>query len=183
MTTLTNRRAPSLAVLVVLLACLDVQAQEPAMKQMSLLDGKVSLLMPSQLTPMSTERLIEKYPNANRPSVVYTNPRASVNVALDHTAHRLPVGQLAAAHESVRTTFKNLYPSAEWFRSEMRKINGRAFFLIELRTPAIDTEVRNIIVGTSVDDRLLMISFNVTKALEKEWLPTGNKVIESIAVN
>ena len=77
---------------------------------------------------------------------------------------------------------KNLYPSAEWFRSEIRTINGRQFFLLDLRTPAIDTEVRNILLGTSLDDRFLLMSFNVTKELEKEWLPTGNKIVESITV-
>ena len=89
---------------------------------------------------------------------------------------------LDAAHKSVNATFKNLYPSAQWFRSEVRPINGRQFFLMELRTPAIDTEVRNLIVGTSLDDRLLMITFNVTKALEADWMPIGNKIIESIAI-
>jgi hypothetical protein len=80
------------------------------------------------------------------------------------------------------TTFKKLHPSAEWFRSEVAKINGREFLVLELRTPAIDTEVRNIILGTSVDERLLMISFNVTKELEKEWLPAGRKIVESIKI-
>jgi hypothetical protein len=171
-----------LAVLAVLVVGLEVSGQEPILTQKSALGGRVSLLVPGDFALMAEELLRKKYPNTNRPSVVYTNATASINIALDHTVHPLPADQLAAAHESVRTSFKNLYPSAEWFRSEIRKINGRAFFLVELRTPAIDTEVRNIIVGTSLDDRLLMVSFNVTKALEKQWVPIGNRIIESIAV-
>jgi hypothetical protein len=180
--TTLNRRKASAAVIVAILACLHAQAQEPALERKSLLGGKVSLLVPSEFKPLSAEMLIKKYPNANRPGVVYSNERISINIALDHTVHHLPADKLGAALESIRTTFKNQYPSAEWFRSEIRPINGRTFLLVEVRTPSADVEVRNIIVGTSLDDRLLMISFNVVKTLEKEWLPIGNRIIESITV-
>jgi hypothetical protein len=170
------------AVLAILLACVHVDAQEAALERKAVLGGKVSVLVPHDFMPMSQEMLNVKYPSSNRPSLVYTNPRASINIALDHKAMSLPADQLAAAHQSVASAMKNLYPSAQWFRNEIRTINGRQFFLVDLRTPAIDTEVRNIILGTSLDDRLLLISFNVTRALEKDWMPTGYKIVESIVV-
>ena len=157
-------------------------AQAPALHTRSVLGGRVTLLIPRGFEPMSTELLVRKYPSANRPNLVYSNSATTINVALEHTAHHLPATQLAAAHQSIRSTFQQMYPSAEWFRSEIRAINGRQFFLLDLRTPAADTAIRNILVGTSLDDRLLMISFNVTRALEPEWLPSGNRIIESIAV-
>jgi len=94
----------------------------------------------------------------------------------------MAANQLAAAHASMEGSFKKLYPSAEWFRSEVRTINGREFFVMELRTPAIDSEIRNIMLGTSLEDRLLLISFNVTKELESGWLPMANRIIESVQV-
>jgi len=170
------------AVLAILLAGVQLSAQETALERKVVLGGRVSVLLPHDFLPMSQEMLNVKYPSSNRPSLVYTNPRASINIALDHKALSLPADQLAAAHKSVTSTMKNLYPSAQWFRDEIRNINGRPFFMIDLRTPAVDTEVRNIMLGTSLDDRLLLISFNVTKALEKEWMPTGYRIVESIVV-
>jgi hypothetical protein len=169
---------------VLLVACSTgaVSAQQPVLERKTLLGGKVSLLMPREFTPMSEELMRRKYPSSYRPGLVYTNAGTTINVALDHTVHALPANQLSAAYESMRTAMKNAHPTAAWFRQEIRRINGREFFLMEMRTPAIDTEIRNIMVGTSLDDRLLMITFNVTKALETQWLPTGNKIIESIAV-
>ena len=158
------------------------QAQAPTLQRLAILGGRISLLMPADFKPLSEEMLKRKYPNANRPSVAYSNAATTINVAFDHTAQSLPANQLDAAHQAVNSAFKNLYPSAQWFRSEIRPINGRQFFLMELRTPAIDTEVRNLIVGTSLDNRLLLITFNVTKALEADWMPIGNKIIESIAI-
>lgn len=54
------------------------------------------------------------------------------------------------------------------------------FILFDFRTPAIDTEVRNIMLATSLQGRLLLISFNCTKELEGKWLPIGYQIVESI---
>jgi hypothetical protein len=55
--------------------------------------------------------------------------------------------------------------------------------LLELRTPAVDTKIRNIMIATSLDDRMFMVSFNVVQKLEKEWLATANKIIQSVKIN
>jgi hypothetical protein len=172
----------AIAGICLLLAIDAVRAQAPVFDTKSLLKGRVSLLIPRGFEPMSAELLVRKYPSANRPNLVYSNAATTINVALEHTIHRVPPAELAAVHQAMRSTLGNVYPSAEWFRSEIRVINGRQFFLLDVRTPAVDTVVRNLMVGTSLDDRLLMVSFNVTKALEGEWLAAGNRIIESITV-
>lgn len=182
MTSRTLRISRAVAVLVIAFGPNGISAQQPVLERKALLGGKVSLLMPSDFTPMSEELMRRKYPSSYRPGLVYTNAATTINVALEHTVHVVAANQLASAFEAMRGAMKNMHPSAVWFRNEIRQINGREFFLMEMRTPAIDTEVRNIIVGTSLDDRLLMVTFNVTKSLEAQWLPTGNKIIESIAV-
>jgi hypothetical protein len=178
---LRSIRAWSAVGVVLLVLSLTVRAQAP-LERKTALDGKVSLLVPTDFTVMSEELLQRKYPTANRPSLVYTNAKTTINIALDHKALRLAEDQLGAALESVKSTFKSSYPTAVWFRSEIKPINGRQFFLVDVRTPAIDTEVRNILAGTSFEGRLLIVSFNATKALEAEWLPVGNKIIESITL-
>ena len=65
------------------------------------------------------------------------------------------------------------YPSARWFETGIVNVDGRDWLKLNVRTPAIDTEVRNILMGTSCDGRLLLVSVNMTKGLEDEWLETG----------
>ena len=67
-------------------------------------------------------------------------------------------------------------------RSEVTSLNGRQFILLELRTPALDTEIRNLMLATSVDERLLLITVNMTKELEGEWLEVANRMIRSVVV-
>ena len=78
--------------------------------------------------------------------------------------------------------FRKLHPSATWFNSDIIEINGRHWLTLDLRTPAIDTKVRNILAGTSVDGHLLLVSFNVTEELEEEWLAPGKAIIQSLHI-
>ncbi len=74
---------------------------------------------------------------------------SSVHLALNHTANPLQSDQLAEVHQAMETMFKRLYRSAIWFQRGLTTINGRAFFLLDLRRPALDTEIRNRMMGAS----------------------------------
>ncbi len=76
--------------------------------------------------------------------------------------------------------FKNRYPSATWFRDEVSTLNGQEFIIMELITPAIDTQIHNIIYGTSIDNRLLFVAFNTTVEQSEQWLPIGKQIMASI---
>ena len=154
----------------------------PALAERSLLGGKLSLLVPESFTQMSDEMLRLKYPYERRPTIVLSNPEGSVNVAVNHTQDALQPSQLREAHAAVEQGFRNLYPSAQWNRSEIVSLKGREFFVLDLRTPAIDTEIRNIMLGTSYDSRLLFITFNCTRELEPEWGDVGQRIVESASL-
>jgi hypothetical protein len=174
----------AIAVTLSMLLSVHVTPQEArhTLERRSLLGGRVSALVPVEFTQMSAEMIQKKYPSANRPNLVFTNAQTTVNVALEHTSHPLGVNDLPKAQESIRSTFKSSYPSAKWFRDEIKSINGRSFFVIDIRTPAVDTQVRNIMAGTSLDDRLFIASVNMTMALEAEWLSVANQIVESITI-
>jgi hypothetical protein len=172
----------AIALLVTALAGHVLHAAEPALQRRSLLGGRVSILMPADFTPMSAGMVAVKYPVGSPPSHVYTNADSSVNLTLNHTPLPVKLDELGMVLESLMTHFKTTYPAAAWFRSEMRTIQGRPFALVELRTTLGVAVRRNIIVATSLDDRLLMITFNVDTTIEAQWLAAGNRIIESIGV-
>jgi hypothetical protein len=182
MKTLPKARIAVAATLAAVLASHVLDAAEPALQRQSLLGGRVSLLMPTGFTQMSAEMVAAKYPIGSPPGHVYTNADSSVNLTLNHTPVPVTLDELEMVLESLKTHFKTTYPAAAWFRSEMRTIQGRPFALVELRTTLGVAVRRNIIVATSLDDRLLMITFNVDTTIEAQWLAAGNRIIESIVV-
>ncbi len=183
----TQALEPMRAFLVLLLSLtcsLPAWAQSSqALAPKTLLGGTVEVLVPVGFAPMGEELLRVKYPRAQRPTLVYSDPSGAVNLALNHTANPLQPSQLAEVHQAMEATFKRMYPSAAWFQSGLVTIYGRRFFLLDFRTPALDTDVRNMMMGTAVQGRLLLVSFNVTKEREAHWLTAAKKILYSIKIN
>jgi hypothetical protein len=179
-----QRRFFGLAVLTSVLLTVQPRAQSAEIKltERALLDGAVTLLIPETFDLMSEELLRLKYPSERRPTVVFSNDRGSVNLATSLTDNPVRPEQIADLHKVMESTFRNLYPSATWYRSEVITQDGRRYFLLDLLTPAIDTQIRNIMIGTSFRGRLLLFSFNVTRGLEKSWLEAGQRMLSSVRV-
>ncbi|KLV05494.1 hypothetical protein ABT56_10990 [Photobacterium aquae] len=148
----------------------------------NVLNGRVSLLIPQQFTQMPDDILEIKYPSSRRPTEVLSDDSGSISLAFNHTNTVMESSDIPEFHHAISKMFHNLYPSAKWFRDEIIERNGRIFIVLELITPAMDTEIHNIMYGTSVDGRLLFIAFNTTIEQSKKWLPIGRKVMESLTI-
>ena len=147
------------------------------------LAGKISLLAPSRFEPMAQELINIKYPSSRRPTEVLSDTTGGVTLAFNHTATPMQPSQVKEAHTSISRVIHNMYPSAKWLRDEVINQNGTTFMVMELVTPAIDTEIHNIMYGTSVDGRFLLAAFNTTTQQSKEWLPIGEKITSSLSVH
>lgn len=170
----------------IVLACLLLvggsvpQAEPVLLETRSLLDGKLQMLIPTHFGPMSEELIRVKYPNERRPTSVLSNERGTVNIAVSYTTSAMSLEELDEAHRALERMFRNSYPSATWYRSERTALNGQECFILELLTPAIDTEIHNTIIVFSLESRMLIIAINLTKELVDKWLPLTQKMIESI---
>ena len=169
--------------LLAVLSCSAVQAQTPvSLEERTVLGGQVSLLVPKSFKPMSEASLELKYPAEQRPTEVLSNEQGSVNLAFNYTQDALKPNEVAEAYPTIDELFRNLYPSARWNRSEVVSRGGRDYFVMDLWTPAVDTEIRNVIIGTSAEGRFLLATFNVTRELEGAWGNVGEKIMSSLRV-
>lgn len=145
----------------------------------SILSDKISLLIPTTFSIMSEDMAKIKYPNERRPSIIYTNDSASVNIAFNYTQNQASNENLQAIMDSLKESFDNLYPSAQWYTSEVKTINDKDIGVLELITPAIDTEIYNLMWFTDIDGKLLIATFNCTKEQMDEWKPVGETILSS----
>lgn len=157
-------------------------AQADELIKRTALNDKVSLITPKSFGPMPQNILELKYPSSRRPTEVLSDSTGGVSLAFNHTRNPMSPYQIEKARASMSKMFHNMYPSAKWLRDKTINVNGRMFMVFELITPAMDTQIHNIMYGTSVDNRLLLISFNTTVEQSKLWLPIGKKIMESISI-
>lgn len=175
------RQVMALVVLAVMVASGPLHSEEVKLAPRSVLDGKVVLLVPASFEIMSEEMRRLKYPSERRPPIVFTNYEGSVNVSIKPTEHRMVEATTESMRFALVRGYKANYPSSEIF-SEPIVLGGRLGFFIDFWVTAQDTDIRIWIVGISVEDRLVMISFNVTRKLEPEWMGVAEKIMASIDI-
>ena len=149
----------------------------------SILNDQVEILLPKDFEIMSEEMLNIKYPSNRRPTLVFTDSTAGVNVAFNHTTSKADQQQIDAYKENFVSTFKNLYPSAVWKGSGVKEINGKKVGYLELITPAIDTKIYNLMFFTDLDGRLLLCTFNCVETKQAEWAVSAQQIMNSLKIN
>ncbi|QNR25144.1 hypothetical protein [Croceimicrobium hydrocarbonivorans] len=175
-------RIKTIALAILTIAITSAFTSTVVLETKSLLNGKVEIKMPKDFEIMSDELMKLKYPSDRRPTLVYSNESGEINVALNHTQNQASQELIPAYKDNFVKTFKNLYPTAKWKDSGLKTINGRKVGYIELVTPAMDTEIYNLIFFTDQGGKLLLCTFNCTKKSIEEWTPTAKQIMNSLKV-
>jgi hypothetical protein len=131
---------------------------------------------------MSEEMAKLKYPSERRPTLIYTNDEASVNVAFNQTITRITDNKINDFKQAVSKSFENLYPSAKWIKNNVIKINNKNVGVLELITPALDGKVYNLTFFMEIDGKVLLSSFNCTEKQMEEWQPIAHEIMQSIKI-
>lgn len=146
----------------------------------SVMNGKLSVLLPSGFTLMDLEMLKTKYQIEHRPTEVYTNEEGTINIAFNHTQDKCSFDELANYKEVFERQFNQ--SSIEFLKSELKQINGADFIVMEFITPAVDSRIYNLMFATSLENRLMIGAFNCTINHLEEWKPLSGEIINSIKV-
>ena len=118
-----------------------------------------------------------KYPNGNAPSLVYTNDKTTINVALVMNDVTMKNNQIEEYVKTMESTYKNYSKDVKlnfWER------NNHKIGEMEFTTQGSDTEIYNHIITFSVNDKLRLVNFNCTKEQMSEWQEVGKFIMESI---
>ena len=144
--------------------------------QYEMFDG-FKIKIPSEFKIMSDEILNVKYPNGNAPSLVYTNDKTTINVALVMNDVAIKNSQIEEYVKTMESTYKNYSKDVKlnfWERNN-HKIGEMKF-----TTQGSDTEIYNHIITFSVNDKLRLVNFNCTKEQMNEWQKVSKFIMDSI---
>ena len=144
--------------------------------KVNVLKDKVSIFLPHDFGLMSEKVLKLKYPSPNRPKIVYSNEKGSINFAFNHTTSNASFAQLPLYKDYLVKTFEKTYPTAKWLKKEMTEVNGVTFGVMEFISPAADTKIYNLMYFTSVSGKLLICSFNCMLKQMPKWRKHAKKM-------
>ena len=144
--------------------------------QYEMFDG-FKIKIPSEFKIMSDEIVNVKYPNGNAPSLVYTNDKTTINVALVMNDVTMKNSQIEEYVKTMESTYKNYSKDVKlnfWER------NNHKIGEMEFTTEGSDTEIYNHIIVFSVNDKLRLVNFNCTKEQISEWQEVSKFIVDSI---
>ena len=144
--------------------------------QYEMFDG-FKIKIPSEFKIMSDEIVNVKYPNGNAPSLVYTNDKTTINVALVMNDVTMKNSQIEEYVKTMESTYKNYSKDVKlnfWER------NNHKIGEMEFTTEGSDTEIYNHIIVFSVNDKLRLVNFNCIKEQMNEWQKVSKFIMDSI---
>ena len=167
--------------LAVMLATCSLSARN--LKTTSFFNEQLSLAIPGDFKLMEEKMLRFKYPSERRPSLVYTDEAASTNIAMNLLKQSASQAQIPRYLDDFVSQFESLFPGATWKSKGIAEIDGRKVGYLELVTPALDTDVYNLMFFTDLDGRLLLCSFNCVVRDMETWQPVAREIMYSLRVN
>jgi hypothetical protein len=147
------------------------------------LSGTVSLEVPGGFAPMPEQLMSQRFPSKDRPEVVLSNEEGTVSVALGRKkGTRLGPDEFSKIMETTKSRVQAADASCEWLRSETTVVNGHDGYLFDYRGKGHGGRLRAVIIFAALDDGLLGVTFTCDAGLEDQWVPVGNRVIQSVQV-
>jgi hypothetical protein len=143
-----------------------------------LLDGKVTMLIPSGFGFLSESKKREKYPGANAPAYVLSNLDGTVNIAFDHKKVAMKPEEVSKLEDPMRAQFSALKVHS----GGIRKLNGVEFLVFDMETPGPEGAIRNVMAFASLEGRLLAVSYNCLPSRNPDCGKLGHRLIESIVL-
>ena len=161
------------------LTAADLSSARIELAPATLLDNKVTIQLPTIMNPMTEEQLEVQYQGSTRPELALTDPTTAVDLTMTHTSVNLQPLQIYEYHFHFKSELKKSpnTKNAQWVSNEEVTVDSRPCFLSQFRNQLTDQEVYNMVLGVSVEDRLLLVTINFPTALEDTWLEIAKEML------
>ncbi|HYH04004.1 MAG TPA: hypothetical protein VEC37_12950 [Bacillota bacterium] len=147
-----------------------------------LLDDRIRISLPEDFTQMSPADAELKYPSARRPGLIYTNPGGNVNLTFNHTVTQMKLADLDVFRQTMWQTVKKMQGAARLQADGSRNINGRMVGFLEFMTPALETQIYNLVYFTELEGRALLVSFNCSSAVMDPWRLVAGEMLGTLEI-
>lgn len=143
------------------------------------LDGRISVLMPEAFVIMPKELAEIKYPSIQRPDEIYTNNEATINFSVSLKNDKAANEDIPHVRDTIQQVMMRMYPASNIIDSETVEVSNINISYFDLNTPAIDMEIYNMMFFLSIENRIVVGSFNCPWENMDVWKPMITQMLGS----
>lgn len=146
----------------------------------TILDGKATIVLPEGYKKMPDEMLVKKYEKAQRPKEAWyvESEGGKVSLAFGMTANPMKESQLAEFAGMMKNQLGAFSPEVS-----AMTINGNKVQRLQLTTPDAGNPgglIYNVMQISSLDNKLLITTFNSTEDLKDKYSQAGVEALSSL---
>ncbi|WP_448530440.1 hypothetical protein [Raineya sp.] len=168
------------------------KGQNIKLKKTSLTPG-ISMLVPSDFTPMPDEALAKKYLTTKKPSAMYSDPAGEIDLGVNITNNYWQEQDIPMLKDLYKGSLRASYTKVQFFTEEVRTINKRQFVVLEFVGTVEDDKEGimgkksalsryNYMMYTVVENRIVVVNFNCPAKYQSVWQPLLPKMMQSVKI-
>lgn len=156
--------------------------QVAPLHQVELLNGRIQLMVPDTLRPISDQMFALKYRTSMRPPMVLSDKDAEVNLICMPTESIATENQLESFRDHMLEEMLKRRSDLRILSKGVRTIDGHKISYFKFISKAIDQNVFNYYFLVILNSKVVFFSFNCTEKLQPVWEKTADQVLESIRI-
>jgi hypothetical protein len=141
---------------------------------------KLFMTIPVDFELMSTEMAKIKYPNENRPQIIYTDEEGAITVNFTLMDAELTDEEITEASQALQQVIQRTNPLVKIISNNVITANGISIGHFDFVSPAIDDDVYNKMFIFPIDGQFTLGSFNCLHIDMVRWIDIVEQMLFSI---
>jgi hypothetical protein len=143
--------------------------------------NKLYMTIPDHFSLMTEELAILKYPNKNRPHMIFADEEGEVSVSFTLTSDKLNNNDIEDAVDFLVQVIQKMTPKSVISRDFFIKGKTRIGCFDYIST-AIDSEIYNLIFIFPLEGQFILGAFNCLHLVKARWQDVADQMVRSIRV-
>ncbi len=154
-------------------------------------DGIV-VSIPGELTAMTQEDIIQRYPSVRAPLAAFTNGNRTADFSVNTSATQWPDENIELAQKFFKSGITNLYDRVDFIDQGVHVVNKKKFIFFEFESRVNGNRMKEgeqsaVFRYTYIQyriekDKALVFSFNCPRDQRSEWQPIVRAMMKSVKV-
>jgi len=153
-----------------------------AFERRTVLAGRLSVLMPESFVIMPLELAEKKYPAIQRPEEIYTNNETTVNFCVSLKNDKAANEDMPHVKDVIQPAVMRMHSGSKVISSEVIEVSGIKIAYFDFCSAAIDADIYNMMFFLSVDNRIVVGSFNCPWQNMDVWKPVIEQMLETVEI-
>lgn len=157
-----------------------VKYEKMELEEKTLLNGRLTMLLPVRFEEMDEELMEIKYPDPDRPEWIYSNKTGDVSMTFFLDEGEILAEEVESVRDIIIGEMKRLYPASAVKDKKTIGKGQNAVSLFSMDIPLMDETCYHLMFFRAMADGLLMGTFDCSVNEKKQWQKILPQLLETM---